>query len=128
MDESKVINVPGEFSELEEAILDLLYNNPNSNYGTGGLVRELRPEPPDGSDEQKAEQQKQAFHDVQYGIETLIVAKHLKGKRQRAFNGDVYFEELKLTPSGEAAAIKQKRRLKKIVISSNRPPRENDEG
>ena len=65
-----------------------------------------------------------AFKEVQYGIETLYLAKCLKGTRLRTYSGEIYFNELKLTTNGEAAAIKEKRRVRKLVIDeSHRPPR-----
>jgi hypothetical protein len=67
---------PGEFEASAIAILQFLYSHPDGEYGTFYLVRELKPDPPTGaSDEEKM----QAFKDVQHGIETLIMAKLVKG-------------------------------------------------
>jgi len=110
------IDVPGEFSAIEEAVLQFLYSHPDGEYGTFHLARQLKPEPPAGATE---EQKLQAFKDVQNAIETLIMAKLAKGRRLRAASGEVYFEELKLTTTGEAEAIKQKRAVKKLVITTN---------
>jgi hypothetical protein len=101
-------NVPGEFSELEEAILEYLYEHPDSDIGTPGLIKILKPDQnPDGQ---------QAYKDVQYAIETLLAARLVKGERHAGF-GSVYHAELSLTPKGEAEAITQRRRVKKIVVN-----------
>jgi hypothetical protein len=121
--EDITINVPGEFNEIEEAILEFLYEHPDWDTGTFSLVKTLRGEPSGSTDEEKHQQAKRAFEDVQHAVETLIMGKLAKGKRLRAASGEIYFSELKLTPSGEAAAIKQKRRLKKIVNNLPRPKR-----
>jgi hypothetical protein len=69
-------------------------------------------------EQQKA---KKAFEEVQFAVETLRMENLVRGKRLRANSGDIYYSELKLTPSGEAAAIKQKRRVKKLIIDVPRP-------
>lgn len=103
------MNVPGEFSELEEAILEYLYAHPDSGIGTPGLMEILRP------DQGRPDDQQQAYKDVQYAIETLLAARLVKGERHAGF-GSVYHAELLLTPKGEAEAITQRRRVKKIVV------------
>src|SRR5271154_1814742 len=103
------IEVPGELDSTEESILECLYANPASESGTFGLVRQLRPEPEGGSaDEQKLKD----FKEIQYGLETLILAKLVEGERLRAASGEIYFNGLNLTKAGERKAIEQKRRVK----------------
>lgn len=92
---------PQELSELEEAIMDFLYTNPTPDYGTYALRKYLKRKPENATEAQE----RQAFREVQYGIETLIVAKLVKGKRLSGHSNEVYFEELVLTPAGEAKAI-----------------------
>ncbi len=104
--------VPGKFSALEEAILAYLYANPTPALGTKELTQELS----------NARGKQEGYDQVQYGIETLIVAGLVKGKRSSEM-GTLCHHRLQLTPKGEAEAIKQKRRLKKIVFDIPRPKR-----
>jgi len=69
MDEHFEIDIPGKFSDSEEAILDYLYGHPDEKIGTKDLVRSLRAEQP------------QAYEEIRYGVETLIAAALARGKR-----------------------------------------------
>jgi hypothetical protein len=104
------INLPGEFDPMEEAILNSLYEHPRGDIGVKDLVRILKPE------HTTAEQQEQDFEEVQHGIETLIVARLVRGQRVSE-SGKVRHDTLRLTRKGEAEAIKQRRREKKITVS-----------
>src|SRR6202008_4206190 len=88
------VELAGEFSETEEAILAYLYAHPDGDIGTPGLMTILRPA------EDTAEQRHEAYKVTQYAIETLVAACLVKGKRYPGF-GDVYHAELRLTPKGE---------------------------
>jgi hypothetical protein len=106
------VDVPGKFSLTEEAILDHLYEHPDGNLGTPDLVRILKPEQ-DG-----IKQQQQAFEEIQYGIETLVAARLVRGKRTSE-SESLRYVQLRLTAKGQAEAIKQRRRLKKIILDTN---------
>ena len=108
-----------KFSQMEEAILDYLYAHPDGEIGTPGLMRILKPE--QDTDEQRQE----AYKETQYAIETLLAAGLAKGERHSGY-GDVYHSELRLTPKGEAEAIKQRRRPKKAIVESHIPRPETD--
>jgi hypothetical protein len=107
------VDVPGKFGGAEVAILDYLYKHPES-IGTSGLVKILKP------DHKTGEQQKLAFEEIQDGVETLIASRLVKGKRVSQ-SGRIEFVQLRLTAKGEAEAIKQKRRLKKIRANVTNP-------
>jgi hypothetical protein len=110
--------IPGDFGETEESILDYLYQHPGHGTGTAQLVKALKPQP-----DNEPETGKQAFQEIQKAVEALILARVVRGKRRAAL-GDVYFDDLVLTPKGELAAIKARRRLKKVLIDpAHRPPR-----
>jgi hypothetical protein len=109
MKEQFDVDVPGKFGSAEVAILDYLYKHPES-ISTARLVEILKPENKTG------EQQKLAFDEIQDGVETLIANKLVKGKRVSQ-SGRIEFVQLRLTAKGEAEAIKQKRRLKKIRVT-----------
>jgi hypothetical protein len=114
---SREYDVPGEYSEIEEAILKYLYENPDAVVGTVNLADILRPvdgEPRFGDEEFK-KGRAQAVDEVQYGIETLISTRLVAGKRV-AHYGKVQFAQLELTTKGEAEAIQQRRRPTKVVV------------
>jgi hypothetical protein len=98
-----------EYSEVEEAILAHLFDNPGAKIGTYSLMELLRPDKdsPDGPWKTN-ETQRKAYEEVQFGIETLIKGKLAKGKRGGT-PGNIEFNELQLTTNGEAEAIAQKR-------------------
>jgi len=109
------VHVPGTFSDTEEAILGYLYDNPDGSMGTTSLMSALQPE-----QQSTAEQREQSFEGIQYGIETLVAHLLVKGKRTTEA-GKVRYVQLRLTSKGQAEAIKQKRRLKKIILDIPRP-------
>jgi hypothetical protein len=106
-----VIKDEGKYSELEEAILAHLFDNPGGNIGTYSLMKSLRPDKdsPDGL-WKTPEVERGAYEEVQYGIETLIKDKLAKGKRD-GIPGSIAYSQLKLTPNGEVEAIAQKRAI-----------------
>lgn len=117
--EKKKINVAGDHSDTEEAVLFYLYRHPGWNSDTFSLVKEIK-----GNSEQTIEGRSQTqknFEEMEYAVETLVMGKLVKGERQRAVSGDTYFSDLKLTPNGESAAIKASRRVRKLVIDIPRP-------
>jgi hypothetical protein len=121
VEEERALTLPGskgKYSEIEEAILKYLYEHPDWSIGTMSLVQALK-------SEVKDEESEKAFSDIQYGVETLIADKLIKGKRVLA-SQVIQFVQLELTPKGEAEAILQKRRVGEINIISSipRPPRE----
>jgi hypothetical protein len=122
------MKMPEKLDATEEAILRYLYDNPTPDgqeayLDTFQLVNHVRPEPANGFNE---EQQKENFKQTQHAIETLIESKFVKGTRLRSGGpgGSVYFAHLELTTSGEAEAIRQKRKVKEVVVDpTHRPPR-----
>jgi hypothetical protein len=105
----------GGFGEQEETILAYLYAHPEEMVSTNSIAQNLYPE-------RYASEQEEAVKDTQHGIETLLVAKLVKGKRVST-GGMVTHVKLSLTPKGEAEAIKQQRMVKKIIIDIPRPQR-----
>jgi hypothetical protein len=71
------------------------------------------------------EQKKENFKQTQHAIETLIESNLVKGTRLRTGGpgGSVYFAHLELTTSGEAEAIRQKHKVKEVVIDPAHRPR-----
>jgi len=99
------VNVPGKFSSTEEAILEYLYAHPGDNVVTADLMKVLKP------DQHTVE----AFDEIQCGIETLVAARVVNGKRVSEA-GKIQYTELRLTTKGQAEAIKQQRRTKSIKV------------
>src|SRR6266852_6627511 len=97
------VNTPGKFSAIEGAILGYLYDHPGGHIGTEGLVRILKPQ------QSTAEQPRQAFDEVQYGIETLYAERLVTGKIVPK-SGKVQHVQLRLTSEGKVEAIKERRR------------------
>jgi hypothetical protein len=108
-DDKMEIGIPGKFSPEEEAILDHLYNHPDEMIGTGTLIGTLKP------DQEATEKRQQSYEEIQGAIETLVAQGLAKGKRV-SISGRVCFEKLRLTPRGEVAAIKERKRVKKLVF------------
>jgi hypothetical protein len=113
------IDLPGKSSAIEEAILIYMYEHP-LEIGTANLVQVLRPGLPLESDETR-----QAWEDVQYGIETLVKDRLVRGTRQLHRNL-VQYSNLTLTADGEVEAITQKRRAKKLAHSVPQPDRSEE--
>jgi hypothetical protein len=119
---------PSGYADIEEWILQQLYEQPKVNHMTHTLfqhlehvmqtepssedmVNQLRAVsglPPLGAEE-KFKEKKLAYADVQYAVETLIESGWAKGDRNSSMDG-VYYTDLKLIPKGEAAAIRAKRK------------------
>lgn len=100
-DEHFDVNIPSKFSSTEEAILAYLYVHPCDNIGTGDLARILKSE----------QDATEAFDQTQYGIETLVAERLVKGKRVSE-SGKVQYIELRLTTKGEEVAINEQRRAR----------------
>lgn len=95
--------IPGKFNARQESILDYLYAHPNLRIATHELARELE----------------LTFRDVQHEVETLVASQIVKGKRV-ASSGAIAFERIRLTARGEREAIKERRRVKRIIIDMPR--------
>ena len=124
---------PGDFNSLEDWIVGYLYEWPKTPHTTYSLLRDalgIVESQPSSIDTINAllkasgredmtpaaapiEDEKPTFGDVQKSIEDLIEAGTVKGDRNRGVEG-VYFEALKLTPKGEAHAIRRKREREKL--------------
>ena len=94
---------PGKFNATEETILAYLYAHPEE-IGAKGLASILKPE------------EQESWKDVEEGIKTLIAARLVRGRRV-SDSQTVWHEKLRLTPKGEAEAIKQERRPKGITVN-----------
>ena len=117
----RTLNLPGRYTETEGAILSYLYENPGVPTGTAHLLGVLRPQKASLSiDAAAIEARKKEFDEIQYGIETLIADRLAAGQRVMQ-NGQLQYVQLKLTAKGEAQAILEKRRPKKIVHTIPRP-------
>jgi hypothetical protein len=103
-------DIPGKFNAAEEAILEYLYVHPGKTIGTKSLIRAFKPHLT------TIKQQQQAYEETQSSIETLIADELVRGKRVCS-SGRVCFEKLRLTQKGEVAAIKERKRERKFVIS-----------
>lgn len=103
-------DIPGKFDATEEAVLEYLYVHPGRVVGTEDLIREIKPDP--GTTEQR----QYTYDEIQGAIETLIADKIARGKRV-SVSGRVSFEKLSLTRRGEVAAIRERKREKKLVVS-----------
>jgi hypothetical protein len=71
-----------KYSETEQAILAYLFEYPGGNIGTYSLMKVLKAD--SNSTEggwQTPEVQRQAYEEIEFGIETLIKDKLAKGKR-----------------------------------------------
>ena len=108
-DEHFEVKTLGKFSVTEGAILAYLYEHPDESIGTVELVRILNPQLT------TAEQQRQAFHDIQYGIETLYAERLVTGKIVPK-SGKVQHVQLRLTSEGKVEAIKERRRTAGINV------------
>lgn len=112
---------PVRYGELEEAILQHLYLNPNprpshSTYNLVGALRQQQIEELEaGSDEWRAKI-RAANAEVQRAIESLILQRLAKGDRERD-DKMIHFTNLKLTPKGEAESIRLKREYDAAEIS-----------
>ena len=114
---------PVRYGELEEAILEYLYLNPNptpshTTYNlTGALRQQQFEELESGSDVWRAKI-RAANEEVQRAIESLILQRLVRGDRQRD-DTMIHFTDLKLTPKGEAESIRLKRERKMAEIALN---------
>ena len=99
MVETTKIDVPGEFSPIEESILEHLISHTRKET-TENLASVLKCD----------------LQDAQEGIESLIVSRLMKYKRV-SLNSGVTYVNLQLTKEGERQAIIQRRRVKEIVLN-----------
>ena len=114
MTEDKIeTDIPGKFNAAEEAILEYLYVHPAKTIGTKSLIRAFKP------DLTTIKQQQRAYEEIQSAIETLIADELARGKRVSS-SGRVCYEKLRLTQKGEVAAIKERKRERKFVVSIRR--------
>jgi hypothetical protein len=85
---------------------------------TANLVQILKPGV-------QAGEQRQAWEEVQYGIETLVKERLVTGDRQ-VQNNFLQYSGLTLTTKGEAEAITQKRLPTKLIHSVPQPDRSKE--
>ncbi len=123
---------PGDFNNLEDWIVSYLYEWPKSPHTTYSLLQtvlEIVDSQPSSDDTVRElikasgredmapakhiEDEKPTFSNTQKTIEGLIELGTIKGDRNRGADG-VYYEALKLTPKGEAQAIRCKREREKL--------------
>lgn len=117
----RTISLPGRYTEIEEAILNYLYENPSTPTGTAHLLIALRPQQTPASFEPVVgEARNKEFDEIQYAIETLI-ADGLAAGQRIVQSQRLQYVQLKLTRKGEAQAIVEKRRPKEVTSTIPRP-------
>jgi hypothetical protein len=92
-----------ELSEKEVAVLELLYDNPGSNYNTYGLTQALNP-----SVDPSSQEFVKPYNEVRTASERLIMLDLVDGNRLKAGDNSVYFSDLKLTKKGQRKAIEER--------------------
>jgi hypothetical protein len=95
---------PHAFKEQESAILIVLYEGPGASHHSYTLMQILNPEIKTGTPEYQ-----EVFTSIRDTTEDLIVQGLVRGERQKNLGG-IYYNDLKLTPKGEKAAIQERRR------------------
>ncbi|SRR5258708_39465042 len=93
------MDLPGEFSAIEESILEYLSSHTGKET-TENLASVLECN----------------LQDTQNGIETLIVSRLVKYKKVPLNSGATYVN-LQLTKEGERQAIIERRRVKELVVN-----------
>lgn len=104
---------PVRYGESEEAIRQHLYLNPNplpshTTYNLAGALRKQQFEELEADSDEWRTKLHAAYAEVQRAIESLILQRLAKGDRERD-DKVIHFMNLKLTPKGEAQAIRLKR-------------------
>lgn len=90
------------FDEKESAILNTLYEIGNGSHSSYTLAQHLNPRVQIGTPAFGV-----AFTEVRSATERLIARGLVRGERFAGADG-IYFNELKLTPKGERAAIQHR--------------------
>jgi hypothetical protein len=117
-----------EFDDAEGDVLITIYEWPDVHFSTYTLTQRLNP-----SLQITAREYRAAFTQVSSAIEEQIVRGLIRGKRSRGADG-VFFEDLKLTPKGERAAIQERDRraspgkVKQLLDAVELIRRERDRG
>jgi|GEM_PF-3625727 len=93
-----------EFDGAEGDVLITIYDRPDLTFSTYTLTQRLNP-----SLQISTAEYRTAFTHVSSAIEGHIVRGLIRGKRSRGVDG-VFFDDLKLTPKGERAAIQERDR------------------
>jgi hypothetical protein len=115
------IKIPGKYPEIEETILIWLYDHPGHDASTDTFTEMFNP---DLNMYEASEELQEALETTQHAIETLVEQRLVAG--DRFLQGRVKFSKLRLTPKGEAEAIRQKRRPRKLIHSVPRPDRSKE--
>jgi hypothetical protein len=110
MTDQKIDISSADFDKIEGAVLNALYERANGTYSSYALYLVIHPDVQPGT--QPAEE---AFVSVRDATERLIASDLVKGERLNGADG-VYFDVLKLTDKGERAAIKERNRVKAVII------------
>jgi hypothetical protein len=115
------VTLPGKYPEIEETILIWLYDHPGHDASTDTFTKLLKP---DLKMHEASEELREALDKTQFAIETLVEQRLAAG--ERFLQGMVKFRELSLTPKGEAEAIRQKRRPRKLIHNVPQPDRSEE--
>jgi hypothetical protein len=115
------VTLPGKYPETEEAILIWLYEHPGHDASTDTFTRLFSP---DLKMHEASEGLREALEKTQSAIETLVEQRLVA--RDRFLQGIVKFSKLRLTDRGEAEAIRQKRRPRKLIHDVPRPDRSKE--
>jgi hypothetical protein len=92
-------------SDMESNILIRLYEEPGYDNSTYSLAQSLHPEIRMDTPEMV-----KPYEQTRDAIEELIVQKLISGTRLKGNDG-IYFNDIKLTPAGERAAILERKRI-----------------
>lgn len=108
------IEVPSDFDKTEAAVLNALYERADGTYSSHTLYLIINPNVQVGTPSAG-----EAFASVRNATERLIARDLVRGERLNGVDG-VYFNALKLTAKGERAAIKERNRVRVVLIPT--PP------
>ena len=95
---------PPAFNKLESEILMAIYEEPDAAHTSYTLAQTLNPATKMGTPDFGA-----AFTGTREATEELIVKGLVRGERLKRADG-IYFNDLKLTPTGERVAIQERKR------------------
>jgi hypothetical protein len=120
-EQDREITLPGKYPENEETILIWLYDHPGHDASTDTFTKMFNP---DLKMYEASKELREALETTQHAIETLVEQRLVAG--DRFLQGMVKFSKLRLTAKGEAEAIGQKRRPRKLTHNVPRPDRSKD--
>jgi hypothetical protein len=115
------ITLPGKYPENEETIMIWLYDHPGHDASTDTFTTLFNP---DLKMYEASQERQEALKTTQHAIETLVEQRLVAG--DRFLQVMVKFSKLRLTATGEAEAIRQKRRPRTLIYSVPQPDRSKE--